>query len=1257
MKIKLNTFFLAFFAIMQMSFYGQSLSYSGTNSFNINSPTHIGEYGVPSLERRPTGMIYGDSGNKLYVVGSIGDFVIQYDLATAYDLSTRSPIKSYFRVNQQESNPEDVLFNETGTKMYILGGAGDDVTEYILSNAWDLFSIDTATNVPVVFNAEAAIDTYLSPTASHGDNLVGFRFNNDGTKLFILDRSADQVFEFSLTIAYDISTSGAVDADIDVSGLENNGRAMEFNNDGTELYVIGYTGDDVNTYNLSTGYDLTTITGTSTSIALAEGEPNSLLINDDGTTFYLAGFIDQEIKEYSIGTAYNFSSAITLEDTYAAPTIERAPHGMVFNNDGTKFFVVGSSLDMVSEIALSVPYDISTGNLTNGLYINVDEANPTGLAFNSSGTILYVIGNDVDGIIEYALSSAFDLSSTVTKSGPFAVNIAVTNNENSPRDLVFNADGSKLFVLGNRRDRVFQFDLGTNYDLSSLATDYAGEYDINSIDTAPQGFAFNNDGTKFYIAGNSDDDINEFTLENAFDVTSGTITNSNTYSIATEETTILDVVFNADGSRFYISGSNGDDMNQYYTKGLLPETPNDGTIDDTTNPFLITLTGDTFFASSGTFSDSEVTITGVPEGLTAVLTLNSNTEAQLSFTGKSNSHINSDEAAANLSFTFTDAAFTTSNAPDVSLAVAHTDVIGLDFIECADDEIVYNGGWTGGNNAGEPDDSVTDLVLGVRVQGDITITANTNCDCLNVESGQTLTIADGVNLTVSNALELDGDLRLLGSAQLIQTHTNTKNVSGTGNLYKDVKGTLSNVYQTGYWSSPVSTDGLTYNIAGVLKDGTTPLAATGTPSDITFSADLDGDDGTSPITLSTRWLSKFINSGAWTTQIDETSELFNPGEGFSKKSTGAASGQNYTFVGSPNDGDYTHEIDAYGSGTWSLLGNPYPSPIDIDVFTTENSTAITGTIYFYEAGNDASHINSSYLGGYATRVSAMGNSAFSLGDGTGTKVPGQYVGIGQGFFVEASASGGTITFNNNTQRAFNTPNVFFSKNDKKIKTINFPILRIGFEFLINGETFHRPVSIGFRGLTNNFEKGYEAEMWDYNSTDMALKIIGTELPYAITGIEDFDSSLVIPLKVRSDSTREVVFKIIETDVESMVYLYDSVTGIYHNITTEEVSVTLDTGEYNDRFFITFSEKSLNLEDNLNLSKISILNKNNELQISSKDVLEEVFIYTILGQNIEHFKNALKTSEIKINTFNYQKGIYLIKVNSSKGNFTKKIIIN
>ena len=55
----------------------------------------------------------------------------------------------------------------------------------------------------------------------------------------------------SVNGAYDISTATFVQ-DFSVLLQETPPTGLAFNNDGTKMYVIGWSGDDVNEYNLST---------------------------------------------------------------------------------------------------------------------------------------------------------------------------------------------------------------------------------------------------------------------------------------------------------------------------------------------------------------------------------------------------------------------------------------------------------------------------------------------------------------------------------------------------------------------------------------------------------------------------------------------------------------------------------------------------------------------------------------------------------------------------------------------------------------------------------------------------------------------------------------------------------------------------------------------------------------------------------------------------------------------------------------------
>lgn len=1241
---------------LETTYLAQSLDYSGPNSFNITSPNFVDAIPVTSHEASPTGMEFGDSGTKFYTVGTAGDFVIQHHLSVAYDLSTISGIDRFISVEAQDTNAHDVTFNNTGSKMYITGETGNDITEYNLTTNWD---VSTAT-VNDVFDFEAAVFAFDGTTATRPQ---GMAFNNAGSKLYVVDRSVDRVYEFNLSINYDVSTAaiGGVINELSINAFESNPRGITFNNDGSEMYIIGANGDEVNIFTFSPGneFDLSAASHSSNfSIATEEILPQDILFNDTGSKFYIIGTDGDDINEYTLSNNFDFTSTVSLIDTHKVLSFDKSPQDFLFNNDGTKMYVVGDNFNKIAQYIVPIPYDISSAVFDDSFSVLDQEANPRGMTFNNTGSIFYIVGTAGDEVNEYSLSVPYDLTSTVTNLG----NFSIFSDDDNSTSITFNNDGTLLFILGNQTDDVIVYTLTPGYDLSDIALGPTGRFSITPQDSAPLGMTFSNDGLSLFVLGNQGNDINEYALDAPFDLLTITPTFVQNIPVNTQDVTPSGIVFNNSGSKFFISGNQRNNIYEYTTTGLFQETPNDGTIDLST-PLVITLTGDTFADADGDNLldvDTEFIIDNLPPGLRPVFNLSSgDTVATLTFTGKPNSHLNSDEAAANLEFTFTDSAFTASNAVDVDFAVGYTDFLGFDFIECSDNEIVYNGSWTGGNNAGVPDDSATDLLLGIRVQQNITITANTNCDCLHVESGQTLTIADGVELTVANALELEGDLRLLGTSQLKQTHTDIGNVSGNGNLFKDIQGTLTNVFQSGFWGSPVTSSEGTYTIAGVLKDGTTALTESNTPPDITFSSAFNGDHTTTPITLSTRWLAKFTNATDFTRFLGENSPL-NPTEGFNKKSTGSPTGQNYTFVGKPNDGDYTTDIDPFGSGIYSLLANPYPSPINADTFILDNATtanSIVGTLYFYESGEDVSHVRSQYLGGYATRVSGMGAPASEIGI-TG-KVPGQNIDIGQGFFVQASATGGTITFNN-AQRVFdiaNTNTVFFGKNISNKKAKDFPILRIGFEFPLENEIFHRQLAIGFRGLTNNFENGFDAVMWDYKPTDIALKVQDSEAPFVIVGIEDFNNNLQIPLKFKSDLDRTVTFKIDESNLNTDSYLYDAFTDNYYILDKKGVSLAINAGNYDDRFFIVFKTQTLSL-DITEIDENYFYNNNGILTIRmANENIENIKIYNAIGQQIKHNSKNINSKETIITTTNFKNGLYFVKVKTEKKTISKKIIIN
>lgn len=576
-----------------------------------------------------------------------------------------------------------------------------------------------------------------------------------------------------------------------------------------------------------------------------------------------------------------------------------------------------------------------------------------------------------------------------------------------------------------------------------------------------------------------------------------------------------------------------------------------------------------------------------------------------------------------------------------------------------DDTQYYNGSGTG--NVPNTTDSCYKLLVKNTATGAISLTENASVREIEIESGGKLALNTGVYLQVENGINNDGEIRLVGTSQLIQTHTTATQVSGTGVLYKDRAAVTTNVFQSGFWSSPVTSNGSAFTINSILKDGTIPTAAVataGAASDITFTGTDILDGSNSPVVISGRWLAKLINDVDWTREISPTSQSFNPVEGWNMKSVAG----DFTFKGIPNDGIYTTSID---QNKLSLIGNPYPSAIDADQFIADNAAAFNGVLYFYNSSGDVSHSRSAYSGTYYTRVNGVGTPA----ETTAISGSNYYIPIGQAFFVTREASGsGSITFKN-TQRSFKaigSESVFFSKN-KTETSKKIPVIRLGFHFNIEGgQVFNRELAIAFRGLTNNYDVGFDAEMFDKQPSDLALKIEDKTAPFVISSVDYLNEEMEIPLYLYLDMERTVTFKLSALEhMNASVYIYDKVTKQTYKINDSSVSLSLPAGTYVDRFVLIFQDRTeitLGVEDEIIENKFRLYFDANSREIVLKttevDAVKAVKIFSIFGQEIMNLKrDILPANELRIGTDKLSSSVYIVKVYFTNGIASRKIIIH
>jgi hypothetical protein len=122
--------------------------------------------------------------------------------------------------------------------------------------------------------------------------------------MFVMGESGDDVNEYTLSTGFDVSTATFVDS-FSVRSEETVPMGLAFTYDGTKMFVTGWTGEDINEYTLSTGFDVSTATFVdSFSITDQDDEPGSLAFSSDGSKLFLLGRENNKVYEYSLTCYY-----------------------------------------------------------------------------------------------------------------------------------------------------------------------------------------------------------------------------------------------------------------------------------------------------------------------------------------------------------------------------------------------------------------------------------------------------------------------------------------------------------------------------------------------------------------------------------------------------------------------------------------------------------------------------------------------------------------------------------------------------------------------------------------------------------------------------------------------------------------------------------------------------------------------------------------------------------------------------------------
>ena len=125
------------------------------------------------------------------------------------------------------------------------------------------------------------------------------------------------------------------------------------------------------------------------------------------------------------------------------------------------------------------------------------------------------------------------LSSKASAAPTWVHKIDVSLQEHEPNGFTFNNDGTKMFVVGHKGDDVNEYILSTAWDVSTAS--FVGSFDVSSEDIKPTSLEFSSDGSKMFVLGAAGKDVNEYTLSCYYGVVNCTDPTSDKDDVASVE--------------------------------------------------------------------------------------------------------------------------------------------------------------------------------------------------------------------------------------------------------------------------------------------------------------------------------------------------------------------------------------------------------------------------------------------------------------------------------------------------------------------------------------------------------------------------------------------------------------------------------------------------------------------------------------------------------------------------------------------------
>lgn len=357
------------------------------------------------------------------------------------------------------------------------------------------------------------------------------------------------------------------------------------------------------------------------------------------------------------------------------------------------------------------------------------------------------------------------------------------------------------------------------------------------------------------------------------------------------------------------------------------------------------------------------------------------------------------------------------------------------------------------------------------------------------------------------------------------------------------------------------------------------------------------------------------------------------------------------FKGVPNNGIVSTSIGT--TGTSNLIGNPYPSAINADLFLAANSSVIKGTVYLWT--HNTAFANNVYTSNDYAVYNLLGGvgTSSAVNSGINNAKPNGKIASGQAFFVKGINGGGNAVFNNSMRIVGQNASFFKSngiQNTKSLAAIEKHRIWLN---LSNNQGAFKQILIGYAtGASSNEDDLLDAKSFngnvflDFYSLNQETKLViqARALPF-----EETDEVLL-----GYKAAIEGIFSINIDEVDGVlknqsVFIEDKQMNIIHDLKKEAYSFFTEKGLFNDRFVLRYKDRNLGISAvDQKENTVLIFHNDKQIQISSlEEMIDKVIVYNLSGKQV-YQKIDVNCKELIVFDIDSSRQMSLVKTTLQNG---------